>query len=355
MIERAASLHQMARIGLLLSIAMLMMTGLYGGLLRLGLSLPAADRPMEMHGALMVAAVFGGLISLERAVALGHRWAFIAPILSFCGGAALVSGLPPWFGGGLLVGAAAVLTIASLTIARMQPALFTFLLAVAAFAQCLGNLAWMATGSGSEAAAWWVAFLVLTIAAERLELSRITGVTRQASWLLGGILVVVLTGSAMGIATRPGALVMGLGLIGLSAWLLRWDIAMTTVRRSGRTRFFAIAMLSGYFWLATAGLLLFLVPEAALLYDVVMHAVLIGFVLSMVFAHALIILPAVTGLTPPYHSALYAPLAALQLAVVLRVAGGLLDLSAIRQWSGATTVLAIALFAATLIIAPRRR
>ena len=282
-------------------------------------------------------------------------WAFLAPILSLCGGVALVSGLPAWFGGGLLVGAAAVLIIASLIIVRLQPALFTAVLAVGALAQGLGNLVWMGTGSGSEAAAWWVAFLVLTIAAERLELSRITGVTRRASWLLGGILVVVLTGCAMGLATRSGAVVMGLGLGGLSAWLLRWDIAMTTVRRSGRTRFFAIAMLSGYFWLATAALLLLGVPETGLLYDVVLHAVLIGFVLSMVFAHALIILPALTGITPSYHPALYVPLAVLQLAVVLRVAGGLLDLPAIRQWSGGTTVPAIAMFAATLVFVSRRR
>ena len=41
----------------------------------------------------------------------------------------------------------------------------------------------------------------------------------------------------------------GVGMIALAAWLLRYDIALMTIRRSGLPRFVAACLLSGYAWL----------------------------------------------------------------------------------------------------------
>jgi hypothetical protein len=88
---------------------------------------------------------------------------------------------------------------------------------------------------------------------------------------------------------------------------------------------------------------------AAFRYDLMLHAVLIGFVLSMVFGHALIILPAVTRLRISYSSVLYVPLAILHVSLAMRMIGDLGEWHLLRQWSGVATALAIAAFAAGLV------
>ena len=51
--------------------------GLWGGLIRLGLSLPSAvTSAAELHGPLMALGFLGTLVSLERAVALDRPWAY---------------------------------------------------------------------------------------------------------------------------------------------------------------------------------------------------------------------------------------------------------------------------------------
>jgi hypothetical protein len=64
----------------------------------------------------MAAGVFGAIISLERAVAMGVVWAYLAPVLSLVGAVALVGGLPIAIGVLLLVLSASVLLAASVRI-----------------------------------------------------------------------------------------------------------------------------------------------------------------------------------------------------------------------------------------------
>jgi hypothetical protein len=54
-------------------------------------------------------------------------------------------------------------------------------------------------------------------------------------------------------------------------------------------------------------------------YDAALHAFFIGFVFSMVFGHAPVILPAVLRVRYPYHPVLYAPLVLLHASLALRV------------------------------------
>lgn len=345
------------RLTLLAGAGILGAAGLYGGLVRLALPLPLGSQVAGLHGPIMAAGVFGTIISLERAVAMGVGWAYLAPVLSLLGAVALVGGLPVVVGSLLLALSASVLLAASVRIVFLQPALFTLVLAIGALAAVLGNLAWAATQSGPDAAAWWVAFLVLTIAGERLELSRVLRPGRMAGYGLGAILVCVLAGAALGIGSNTGQMLFGSGLIVLTLWLLRYDVATRTVRLDGRPRFFAFAMLAGYLWLPVSGMILLLGIEAPLAYDALLHSILIGFVISMVFGHALIILPAVVGARLAYHPALYVPLATLHLSVLLRVTGSLFEHEVLRQSSGLVTVLALLGFALTnmLVSGIRRR
>ena len=73
------------RLTLLSGAGVLGAAGLYGGLVRLGLPLPLGTQVAGLHGPLMTAGVFGTIISLERAVAMGVGWAYLAPVLSLLG------------------------------------------------------------------------------------------------------------------------------------------------------------------------------------------------------------------------------------------------------------------------------
>jgi hypothetical protein len=115
-------------------------------------------------------------------------------------------------------------------------------------------------------------------------------------------------------------------------------------------------MISGYGWLGIAGILLIVLPPdaSAFSYDASVHAIAIGFVLSMVFGHAPIILPAVTGWRVRYGAAAYGPLALLHVSVLLRFVADIGELAALRGVSGLLTILALVAYAGTLVIVSRR-
>lgn len=106
----------------------------------------------------------------------------------------------------------------------------------------------------------------------------------------------------------------GILLLAIAAWLGRYDLATRTVRAKGITRYIAVCLLSGYVWLAVGGALLAL----GLARDAALHAILLGFVFSMVFGHAPVIFPAVLRVALPYRPLFYLPLAVLHAGVLLR-------------------------------------
>jgi hypothetical protein len=104
-------------------------------------------------------------------------------------------------------------------------------------------------------------------------------------------------------------------LVLLALWLLAFDLARVTIRQDRLPRYVAACLLAGYFWLGLGGLLMALGTG----YDAALHAIFVGFVFSMVFGHAPVILPAVLRLRFPYHPVLYAPLALLHASLAVRV------------------------------------
>ena len=329
--------------------------GIWVGLMRLGLTLPGGGTLAASHSALMISGFLGTVITLERAVAIGSSWAYAAPALSALAAIALVAG-DANAAAVLFLLAGILLTFNSAFIVVRQPALFTVLLMVAAACWVTGTLAGMQGASPGAISGWWLTFLILTIVAERLELSRLLLPPRFSQWTFVLAIVLILAGGIRSELGGPSATVSGLGLLAVTAWLIRYDIAMRTIRFAGLARFSAVCILTGYFWLVVAGLLLLTAPPGALAlsYDAIVHAIAIGFVLSMIFGHAPIILPAVTRLKVRYHAAAYLPLALLHLSVLLRVAADLVGHVDLRAVSGPLTVLAFVAYAATLIIASRR-
>lgn len=327
--------------------------GLSTGLARIGFTLPERVLTLaELHAALMVGGFLGTLISLERAVAFGAAWSYGAPAISALGALALILGAPT-LAMLCFLAAAAIMTAASCVLQLRHPALPMALLCIASACWAIGSLVALAGFAMSDAVGWWLTFLILTIAAERLELSRLLAPPRKAEAVLGVFVLLILVGAARGEYGGAFAPFTGIGLLGSTLWLLRYDLARRTIRHGGSAQFAAACILAGHVWLAVAGLLLLAGSAAAFSYDAVVHAIAIGFVLSMIFGHAPIILPAVTGLRVPFTPYAYAALALLHASLLLRVGGDLAGQVDLRAWSGAVTIAALLVYAGTVLAARR--
>jgi hypothetical protein len=320
--------------------------GAGAGLARLDWSVPTAVAAVAaLHAPLMICGFFGVVIALERAVAIGRYWAYLGPLLAGAGSVAAIVGtsiVAAWF----FIAGSAVFLAASVDIFRRQTALFTFTLALGAACWTVGNSLWATGSTVHEVVPWWFAFLILTIAGERLELSRFLAPSRVAKWTFAAIMVVIGAG-LFGASSRWGEKAFAIGLLALAAWLLKQDIARRTVRNRGLTRFIAVCLLSGYVWLAVGGGIILasggLIPGAPS-YDAALHALGLGFVFSMVFGHAPIIFPAVLRVNVPYSPTFYGPLALLHVSLIARLAG---DASGQLAWTrvgGLLNALALAAF-----------
>jgi len=330
--------------------------GVASGLVRAGVTVPLSDPGVAAwHGPLMVCGFFGTVISLERAVALSARWAYAAPFFAGAGGLAL--NVAPAPGQWLLLGASVLLTVESAAIHARTRALFTLTLALGAASWVVGNLAWLAGASFAAVVPWWIAFLVLTIAGERLELTRFLPPSPSRKTVFAVVVAAVLAGAALSLVHgETGSRVLGVALFALAAWLGIQDIARRTARDPGLTGYIGRCLLSGYVWLAIGGTLL-AGPGAAygsFAWDASAHAILLGFVFSMVFGHAPLIVPAVARAAVPYHWSFYVPLALLHLSVAVRIAGDLAGTSGWRVGGGALNALAILAFILSTITAVAR-
>ncbi|WKZ13083.1 MAG: hypothetical protein QY320_03615 [Gammaproteobacteria bacterium] len=352
----SADLPRPWRVPLLMLAMLSLAAGALAGLVRIGWQTPAPGAASVMdHAVLMIGAFFGTVISLERAVALGALWAYGAPLLAGLSGLAMLTGAGDATASALLSAASLLLLGASVQVFLRQRALHTLTLALGAAAWTAGNLLWLDGAPVTAAVAPWMAFLVLTIAGERLELSRFLPPSPAARWLFSAIVIALLIAMLPGAATvTAGRALYPAALLALALWLLRQDIARRTVREHGLTRFIAICLLAGYAWLATGALILLTtggILPGTTAYDAGLHAVMLGFVFSMVFGHAPIIFPAVLGLRLPYHAMFYVPLVVLHLSVLIRVAGTLAGAAQVRSSGGMLNAVALALFVLGMIVA----
>jgi len=298
----------------------------------------------------MVVGFLGTLIGLERAVALERGWAYGVPLLTAMSSLFLLVGLPAYIGHILAAAAGCFLAAIFIELFRRQPSVHFMTMGIGALLWVIGALPWRAGYPLHQVVPWWTGFLVLMIAGERLELSRLLGLSawdRLKFLLADGIF---LSGLVVSLATFAlGVWISGVGLTALAFWLLRYDMARRTIRQGGLAGFMAVSLLLGYVWLGIGGILWMLFAgsfSAGFYYDAMLHSIFLGFVFSMIFAHAPIILPSVTGMTMPFQRLFYAHLALLHLSLLLRVGGDLISSRPAQQWGGLLNALAILLFLA---------
>lgn len=305
----------------------------------------------------MVGGVLGTLIALERAVALERRWPTLVPVLTALGALAMLIGIPGAFGPLFITLGSLGLVVIFVVIVRQQPALFSVTMGLGALAWFVGNGLWLAGRPISNVVAWWVGFVVLTIAGERLELSRLLRPSRSAQVAFVAAIALLLIGLLLSIpALKLGMGLSGIALVALALWLGRYDIARRTVRQNGLMRFIALSLLSGYGWLGVGGLLwlLFAGVTAGPLYDALIHTIFLGFVFALIFGHAPIILPALSRRQVAFQLTFYVHLALLHASLALRVIGDLGGWVGVRQWGGLLNALALGVFLANMVRAVQR-
>lgn len=336
------------RLLLLLPAGVALLAGLDAALILLGLPAPVRfDRLPQVHGMLLVLGFVGTLVALERAVALRRPAGFLAPALLGTGALLLLTPLPLRVGQTVqLLGATAFLGV-YVALWRRQRDDAVLVQALGAVLAAGALILWLGGVPVALLLPWLVGFVVLTIGGERLELARLamgpgagTTLVLLAGGLLGGVVAALLW-------PAPGSAVLGAALLALVGWLAAHDVAWRTVRAPGLTRFMAGCMLAGYFWLAVAGGVWLLGGPATsgAPYDAVIHAVFLGFTLSMIMAHAPVILPAVLRRPLPYSPVLAVPAVLLHGSLAVRLwLGDALGSEAAWRWGGVLNIVAVTLF-----------
>ena len=343
-----------------LVLAMLgLLVALWAGLMRLGWQLPALTPSLALaHGPLMISGFLGTLITLERAVALKQKWMYLPPLLSGLGWlVTLLLPSPPL--GPILLTLASLGGVAILfEITRRETALHTVTMLLGAVTWFAGNLLWLFGWQIFQVVFFWQGFLVLTIAGERLELSRVLRPSRQQQYLFGAIIVIFLFGTITALFNMQlGTRASGAALFLIALWSFRNDIAWRNLKHKlPLTRYIAWCLALGFVWLGVGGGLSlgFGAQVAGPRYDALLHVVFIGFVISMIFGHAPIIFPAILGVPINFQPAFYIHLILLHASLALRVVADYANLHPLRMWGGLLNEVAILLFIGMTVYSVRK-
>lgn len=332
---------------------------LWAGLMRLGWQLPALLPSLALaHGPLMISGFLGTLITLERAVAMQKKWMYLPPLLSGMGWLLTVLMPSPPLGPVLLtiasLGGVAILV----EMTRREFALHTFTMLLGMLSWFIGNILWLFGWQIFQVVFFWQAYLVLTIAGERLELSRVLRPSRNQQIAFGVIAIIFVASIIVSTFNlQMGTRLNGAALVLLALWSIHSDIAWRNLKHKlPLTRYIAHCLALGFVWLGIGGglSLVFGAQVAGPRYDAVLHVVFVGFVISMIFGHAPIIFPAILGVPINFHRAFYIHLVLLHASLALRIIADYANLHTLRMWGGLLNEVAILLFIAMTVYSIRK-
>lgn len=336
-----------SRIPFMLAAVVNLIAGIWAGLVRIGWDLPVSSLAVH-HGALMVGGFLTTLIILEKVIPLKKKLAYAIPVISAL---SLFIAVPGYYHIGLyflLAGSIGLFIIHAWYIYMYPHELTMLLMLIGACCLITGNAMLIHSKFYPAAFPWWMGFLLFTITAERLELSKFLPVTKSVKILLLSFMALFVAGLIIPFHSF-GKYASGLSMILISIWMMRHDVMRIGVKKKDLTKFSAVALLLANMWLLVDGLLLMLPSDSAYSYDILVHVFFIGYTLSMIFAHGPIILPGVLGFSAkPFHPVLYVWLGLLQLSLLLRLIADTLIEADWRALSGILSTAAILLYFATL-------
>jgi hypothetical protein len=326
-----------------------LVAGLWSGWVRIGwygLSQPSINGE---HGAIMVGSFIGTLICLERTVVLKNKWIYLLPILSGISIFLFFGGLPQLAYTSLTIASAGLIGV-FIYLYNKHKEDYMVVMLIGAVAWLVGNVLMLVHNFYPVAVNWWIGFLLLTIAGERIELTKFLPNRKTKSIYLMVALGIFMLGILLPYHSM-GRFVAAIGLIATGAGLSFFDMARKNIKKEGLGRFTAAGLLAGYLWLIATGIFFVIGNDHAFGYDAALHAFFVGFVFSMIFAHGPIILPGVIGLPfKPYHKILYVWLAVLHLSLIVRLVADFSIFVVLRKWSGMINGITILCFFVTLAV-----
>ena len=312
---------------------MSMVIGIYSGIVRVGQPLPAgAYLPLGHHGVVMTGSFLGTLICLERVVAFRDKRAWLSVLVMALSLPLFIFNQPQYGVLALLAGSLGYGWI-SVYNYRKYKLRGDLLMAVGAAFQVIAYVIFFLTFSYPSAFAGWLLFLVLTIIGERLNLTRFSPLAKKAFYeVYFWIILLLLSAVFYHQGSKPA---LGLSMVGLAQWLLRYDRVWVNLKQEGHDHFQGLALLLAYLWLAVSGLLGMADMAGSYLYDAVLHSFFVGFVLSMILAHAPVIFPSLINMQHiPFHPVMYAWLIGLHGSLFIRIYGDLTEDFALRKLGG---------------------
>ena len=325
-----------------------LLSGIWAGWIRIGWEFPL-PAVAGRHGALMVGSFLGTLISLERAVVLKSRWAIVVPLLSGVSLFFFFFKMDIWAFTFLTAGSIGQAIIMAYFLDKHKHLYMSVMLS-GSICWLTGNLIWLTYQSYPLAAPWWIAFLLLVITGERLELTQFLPIRKYKKQLLIAALSVFMIGIIIPFHGN-GRYLAGTGLILTGLWLLRYDMATKSIKRKGQHQYSGALLITGYAWLIISGVFILLGDLYGFMYDAVLHTFFIGFVFSMIFAHGPVILPGVLGIVArPYHRILYVWTILLHGSLLLRIGGDLFSNVEFRMWGGQLNGVAMLAFFITMAV-----
>jgi hypothetical protein len=264
----------------------------------------------QYHFLIMIGSFLGTLITLERVVTIENKVFHYLPLLN---GSSLIFFLlnEPEIANLMLVLGGLILTLIFLYFLFSHNDLVHWLFLLSGIAYTLGMLVFYLDKDLFLSVRLLEMFLLITIIAERLELSKFIGISNFKKYIL--LLFLILSGFFL----KINEIAYGVSIILIALWLMQNDIARINIKKSEPFRFRGIALMFGYFWLLINGLTI-VFPKYST-YDLQIHSFFLGFVMNMIFAHITIILPAVLKVKIKENYFLnYTVLITFQIVLILR-------------------------------------
>jgi hypothetical protein len=319
-----------------------LLTAVWSGWIRIGWNLPVTTIAAQ-HGALMVNSFLASLIFLERAVTFRNKWILLIPLFNSLSVLAFVFGLVSLAQLLFIAGSAGFVAICVYFIYQYEQSYY-YIFLIGSICLLLGNVILFKTNFYPDAVIWWIGFLLFTIVAERLELSRFLALMKFKRNLLWASIIFLLITLILPFHLY-GYIFLAVAIAMISLWLLKYDMARHSVKVKGQHRYSGLLLITGYVWLLIMSVLLVFLKHFTFGYDAVLHSFFIGFVFSMIFSHAPVILPAVMRLSIKiYRPILYLWFVLLQVSLVIRVIADCIESIEWRRVAGLANGLIILLF-----------
>lgn len=331
---------------------------IWGGLIRIGWTLPVLFPGLPgIHGPLIVCGFLGVLFGLERAVAVKKSQAYLMPFLIGIGAFFLIlspMGRFPQYT--VFLGSIGFLIQCGIVFV-LQRNLFNTFYFLGSFLWVAGIIVWMLHWPVFYVYLWWMGFVLFVLVGQRLEVAHRIQMNKTPQWMLGLALGLVFLGMicmAIGHFRFPESVMeirndaiydsrvvlgmksAGIGMFLSAAWLLKYDATWSLMGSGGVSSYATLCYVSAYGWLAFCGVFSYVFSGhvSGMRYDALLHSFFIGFDWFIMFGHGPILCFTLLGVRLKKIMPLFFYLIFLHLTLIIRLGADVTGMYELKKWGG---------------------